>query len=178
MIVSDVAWNWKSPGPRQATPQVSRGVRHTRKELLKIRLEVTRQRKITPWGVLVTCLVALFALGAGSQANSLEDLLQRWEARDGAAFIEVGHELSEHFVLHPRQFMKLMADNPESWRSWLERLPVHTLTVFREGGLTECEQLRSRMIESAESLVSDPTLSDRAGELLTVLKSTTVREIN
>ncbi len=133
--------------------------------------------------VLVIGLLAISNLSGATpdrcgSTSSLDGLLERWAKRDGVAFIEVGHEMSECFVSQPRQFLQVMSRNPEAWLSWLEGLPVHTLTAFREGARAECEALQKQMMTAAESLTSDPALGQEAKALLSELRRTAVREID
>ncbi len=56
--------------------------------------------------------LVILAITLGSEvsrgSDSLDDLLDRWKARDGMVGIEVGYELSEYFVAHPRDFLESM----------------------------------------------------------------------
>lgn len=144
---------------------------------MKTRSESAKCRLASCCGFLIILVITLSSAVARGSCDSLDDLLERWKARDGVAGIEVGHELSEYFVSHPREFLESMNRNQEAWAPWLERLPVHTLTAFREGAEVDCEVLRQNMIAAAEPMVDDPTLSQMADKLLGVLRSTMVRSI-
>jgi hypothetical protein len=108
----------------------------------------------------------------------LQALMQQWIVRDGAATVEVGHQLSLCFVSTPREFLLAMSKEPETWRTWLDELPVHTCTVYREGARSEVEQLRSRMLSRVKRYAADREVGLLARELRTKLEVTAIREID
>ena len=92
--------------------------------------------------------------------TDIPKLVERWKDRDGAAFAEVGIELSKAFVRAPQAFMKVMQEDRESYDSWLNGIAQHTFTIYRSSGEVEddlymayYEKLKQLMIGKAESLL-------------------------
>ena len=66
-------------------------------------------------GVMAVVAIVAFvswlpaATSAPDSQGELQALLDRWATRDGAATIEVGHEMSVFFVARPRDFLLAMS---------------------------------------------------------------------
>ena len=64
----------------------------------------------------------------------MDDLMDRWRKKDGAAFLEVGGDLSRSLIRSPRSFIATMQDDEKSFGEWLESLETHTFTMFQAAG--------------------------------------------
>ncbi len=90
--------------------------------------------------------------------TSTPKLIQAWKQRDGAAFQEVGTELSKTFVKSPEAFLSSMSENPKELQDWIDDLETHTFTIFESRSELEdelyvayYEKLKSLMIDAARS---------------------------
>ena len=96
---------------------------------------------------------------------NIDDLIDRWKRRDGAAFQEVGYELSEAVVKSPEEFLVAMADNQAAFNAWLESLPHNTFTTYESRNVLQddlytayYERLRDLMIEAVSAFHDDPKI--------------------
>lgn len=72
----------------------------------------------------------LSALDKREGAPDIGQLIEQWKKRDGAAFTEVGTELSKSFVKSPAAFLSVMKSNPDVLASWLDNIDTNTFTMF------------------------------------------------
>ena len=86
--------------------------------------------------------------------SSIPELLTQWRHRDGALSQEVGTELSKALVKTPRAFFKAMANDPDSFDSWLKDISTHTFTVLESEGELE-DDLYTAYYEKLKSLMED-----------------------
>ena len=115
--------------------------------------------------------------------SDIPKLVERWKDRDGAAFAEVGTELSKALVRAPQAFMKVMQDDCESYDSWLNGIAQHTFTIYESSGEVEddlymayYEKLKQLMASAAESLL-DGEFEAEAKQILGVLKTVKISRI-
>jgi hypothetical protein len=126
----------------------------------------------------------LKTLEQAAKGGTIEELLARWRRRDGAAFQEVGSELSKAAAQNPGGFLAAMAQDQDSYRSWLEGLQYHTFTIYESSSDLEdqlyrayYERLRSLIIESVSSYSNDSRLGSLAKEICGALEQIEIREI-
>ena len=115
---------------------------------------------------------------------NIDDLIDRWKRRDGAAFQEVGYELSEAVVKSPEEFLVAMAGNQSAFNAWLESLPYNTFTTYESGNVLQddlyaayYERLRERMIEAVSAFHDDPKIGGIAKLISQRLSAIEVRSI-
>ena len=114
---------------------------------------------------------------------SIPDLIARWRRRDGALFYEIGTDLSKALAKSPRAFLRAMANDPESFDSWIQGLETHTFILHAPDDDLEQELYRA-YYEKLKHLMEDrlrsllPTdLKDEASRVLTALSDVNIREI-
>ena len=141
------------------------------------------------WAVSVLSATLLTAVGhpfllsqTSSTDSTIAALVGKWDKRDGAAFIEVGSQLSEQFVLHGTSFFRVMKKHPKSFQSWIDELPSSTFTVYDYKDSadsvhlrSESVKLRSDMIARAKELSQSPGFSKMAKRLTAALKKVQIR---
>ena len=127
--------------------------------------------------------VLLNALEEYLGESSISDLMVQWRRRDGALFQEVGMDLSKALVKSPRAFLRAMADDIESFDSWVRGLEVHTFTVHGPDDELEDdlytayhERLKTLMQERLRDLVGSE-LDDQASRVLSALRGVTIQRI-
>ena len=115
--------------------------------------------------------------------TSLPDLIAQWRQRDGASVQEVGTQLSKSLVTAPRAFLQAMANDPESFDSWLEDIETHTFTLFESSGELEddlytayYDRLKTRMEERLGNLLGTD-LDGEASRVLAALDRVAVQRI-
>lgn len=114
---------------------------------------------------------------------SISDLLDQWRRRDGALFQEVGTKLSKALVDSPRTFLQAMANDSESFDSWIEGIQTHTFTLYESDGELEddlytayYQKLKTLMEDRVRSML-DTELDKEASRVLSALLGTTIRRI-
>jgi len=110
--------------------------------------------------------------------DRVERLIGMWDARDGAAFIEVGSSLSEALVEAPDDFFFAMSAHPSSFDSWLSALPESTFTAYASERLPAIAALLPAMRSAAARFrhhVRYGAMATRLSERLSVI---TIREID
>jgi hypothetical protein len=120
----------------------------------------------------------LRSLDARAAQPSIENLMERWRRRDGAAVTEVGYALSEAAVTSPEVFLSLMQKDPESFEAWLADLQHHTFTVHElwSGPVQQdlytafYERLRQLMLEAMNRVTDDPQLARLASEVIATVE--------
>ncbi|RBP49349.1 hypothetical protein [Arenicella xantha] len=115
--------------------------------------------------------------------STVPQLVADWKMRDGAAFQEVGTELSKAFVLSPEAFLKEMSENPTDFKDWIEGLETHTFTIYESTTdlddqlyIAYYEKLRALMIEAAIACKSTG-FSEAASKIEEALMKTEIRRI-
>ena len=110
-------------------------------------------------------------------------LIEDWKKRDGAAFQEVGTELSKSFVQSPEAFLASMNINSKEFDDWLDGLEVHTFTIYESRSELDdelyqayYEKLKSLMLQAAEACESSK-YRDEARRIKNVLEKTQIRRI-
>lgn len=58
------------------------------------------------------------------------DLVNKFQNRDGAQFVELSYNLSKMLVLNDSVFFKVMFNNQDTFCSWIEGLQKGTFTVY------------------------------------------------
>lgn len=88
--------------------------------------------------------------------TTIPQLIKDWKQRDGAAFQEIGTELSKSFVQSPESFLAAMSKNPKELNDWIDGLGTHTFTIYEsrtelddELYLAFYEKLKSLMLDAA-----------------------------
>ena len=110
--------------------------------------------------------------------DRFERLITLWDARDGAALVEVGSSLSEAFAAEPNGFFVAMAAHPSSFDSWLAALPRSTFTAYTPERLPAITALLPAMRSAAEAFRNHPRHGGMAARLADQLSSITIREID
>jgi hypothetical protein len=136
-------------------------------------------------GVAAVVVFASLRAAAGESRPDWTKLIDLWKRRDGAAFIEVGDQVSHALITDPKGFCSAFAAEPLEFTSWLSDLGVHTFTDFRASTAGEREasershaKLRQQMERAATSLKAEPECIDISTRLLEVLKKTQGRIID
>ena len=100
---------------------------------------------------------------------NIDELVDRWRRRDGAAFQEVGYELSEAVVKSTQEFLHAMASERSAFNTWLEGLAYHTFTMYESRNALQddlytayYERLRACMIDAVSAFHGDPQIGDIA----------------
>jgi hypothetical protein len=110
-------------------------------------------------------------------------LVESWRKRDGAAFQEVGTELSKSFVQSPEVFLAAMSQNTKDFNDWLDGIEAHTFTIYESR--TELddelyhayyEKLKSLMLHAAEAFESS-AYSDEAKRIINALRKVEIRRV-
>jgi hypothetical protein len=98
-------------------------------------------------------------------------------------FQEVGTKLSKALVDSPRAFLQAMANDSESFDSWIDGIQTHTFTLYESDGELEddlytayYEKLKTLMEDRVRSML-DTELDKEASRVLSALLSTTIRKI-
>jgi len=106
--------------------------------------------------------------------TNIAELMAQWKKRDGAAWAEIGTELSKAFVRSPLSFLRIMKTNESDFVAWLAKMEHHTFTLFEartdlDGDLYQAyyEKLLQRMKEAASNALE----SDCKGEAQRVLSA-------
>ncbi len=114
----------------------------------------------------------------------IDELVDRWRRRDGAAFQEVGCELSEAVVKSPQEFLHSMASSHSEFDAWLEGLPYHTFTIYESRNALQddlytayYERLRALMTEAVSAFHDDPQIGHIAKQISDALLETEIRAI-
>ena len=125
----------------------------------------------------------LDALEDRLRETDIPKLVEQWKDSDGAAFAEIGTELSKALVCAPRTFMQVMRDDTESYNSWLKGIAQHTFTIYESQGEVEddlyiayYEELKQLMINAAESLI-DGEFEAEAKRALSALEAINISRI-
>ena len=115
---------------------------------------------------------------------NIDELVDRWRRRDGAAFQEVGYELSEAVVKSPQEFLQAMVSERSAFNTWLEGLAYHTFTMYESRNALQddlytayYERLRARMIDAVSAFHGDPQIGNIAKLISQRLSETEVRAI-
>lgn len=115
---------------------------------------------------------------------NIDDLVDRWKRRDGAAFQEVGYELSEALVKSPQEFLVSMAGNQSAFNAWLKSLPHTTFTTYESRNVLQddlytayYERLRERMMDAVSAFHDDPNIGRIAKLISQRLSAIEVRSI-
>ncbi len=110
-------------------------------------------------------------------------LVEDWKKRDGAAFQEVGTELSKSFVQSPEAFLSTMNKNDKEFEDWLDGIGTHTFTIYESRAELDdelyqayYEKLKSLMIEAAKAC-ENTMYGDKAKRIKEVLEKTEIRRI-
>ena len=118
------------------------------------------------------------------ESINIEELVDRWRRRDGAAFQEVGYELSEAVVKSPQEFLHAMASAQSEFKTWLKDLPYHTFTIYESRNALQddlytayYERLRSLMIDAVSAFHDDPQIGGIAKLISQRLLKTEVRAV-
>jgi hypothetical protein len=115
--------------------------------------------------------------------TTVPQLIDTWRQRDGAAFQEIGTELSKSFVQSPEAFLAAMSKNPKELNDWLNELGTHTFTIYESRAeiddelyLAFYEKLKSLMLDAAKSC-KNSEYKDIAARIEDVLNKVEVRRI-
>ena len=119
-----------------------------------------------------------------SETINIDELLARWQRRDGAAFQEVGYELSEAVVKSPQQFLHAMNRSESAFKAWLEGLSHHTFTIYESRNALQddlytayYERLQTRMIDAVSAFRDDPEIGNTANLIRQRLLETEIRSV-
>lgn len=117
-------------------------------------------------------------------STDIDSLITSWQTADGAAVLEVGEELSKAAIRSPREFLRVMSENPEDFDRWLKQLQHHTFTVFQSRNKLDdelygayYERLRLRLLETMRTFSRDPTYGTIAQRIAETTAGVTVRTI-
>jgi len=98
-------------------------------------------------------------------------------------FVEVGDQLTKIFLNTPNEFMKAMADTPQSFEAWLEGLETISFTNFNAVGKAEdsmeiakMEKLKEMMLERC-NLLKGTSFVERAEKIEDRLQKIVTRNI-
>ncbi len=95
--------------------------------------------------------------------TSVPQLIEDWKHRDGAAFQEIGTELSKSFVQSPEAFLAAMSNNPQELQDWIDGLENHTFTIFESRSELE-DELYLVFYEKLKDLMLDATKACKNSE--------------
>ena len=120
-----------------------------------------------------------------SELVNIDELVDRWQRRDGAAFQEIGYELSEAAARSPRGFLHAMSSNKSALNTWIEGLPYHTFTIYESQNdlqddlyMAYYERLRLRMITAVSFFHDDPDIGGTAKLISQRLSEMKVRAVS
>lgn len=112
--------------------------------------------------------------------NTLDILINIWNNRDGV----VGAEVTEYFVLalinKPHEIIKLFAKYPESFETWVDRIPSNILTDYGENSNVINNQ-RKQIIHSLKkykTAIVDDKFKKMSNKIIDKLNKTKIRVID
>ena len=119
-----------------------------------------------------------------AESINVDELVDRWRRRDGAAFREVGYELSEAVVKSPQEFLHAMESDLSAFNAWLESLPYHTFTIYESRNALQddlytayYERLQARMIDAVSAFHDDSQIGRIAKLISQRLSETDIRAV-
>jgi hypothetical protein len=127
--------------------------------------------------VLCVLLLTLFASCVTTPRRRATDLVERWQDRDGAAFLEAGSELTDLAITHPEAFFSAFSANPAAYATWLASIGTHS---FRNFGGESAARLNIRLQslrETAEKYSSHEKCRSMAKSLEQRLRNVSVTAV-
>jgi len=125
----------------------------------------------------VVALIVTACETAAHHDRTMKTLFDRWDARDGAEFLEVGAAISDTAIAHPEPFFRAAISRPNSYQSWLEQVSVHSFRDFGSVDRARLERRLSALRGVASRFSRDPRFAGAARQLedhLTHVEITTV----
>ncbi len=115
--------------------------------------------------------------------TTMPQLIENWKKHDGAAFYDVGTELSKSFVQSPEAFLSSMSANKKEFDDWLNNIGVHTFTICEsrtelDDELYQAyyEKLKSLILQAAKAC-EDSQYSAEAKRIKEVLEKTEIGRV-
>jgi hypothetical protein len=126
----------------------------------------------------------LDSLEARKGKQDLPDLIKAFKNRDGAQFIEIGHELSIHLIKSTKFFFEVMESETQVFSDWLDELETSTFTVFAAKDEIDEEleyakhlKLKELMTEKVQDFIKNNERNKNAESVLARLKEIKIRSI-
>lgn len=138
--------------------------------------------------VILFIVLAIYGVPAQStftDSSHIEELIQKWDNRDGEQFIEIGSELSKCFVENDSVFLERMSRHDKSFESWVDHLQASSFTAY-EAGDDSVEQvlysafynkLKELMLDKAKKWINDSKYKLMAAALIRKLNTIEIRSI-
>ena len=127
-------------------------------------------------GTLLLLAVAAFA-SASENANRLNELVEQWPKRDGAAAFELSLGISHCLVADDKVFFEVMNRQRATFGEWLAGIADETFVAWKPAQRPTLEKLRKDMLVAARRRSTDRQFGDLAKALASKLQTVKIRVV-
>jgi hypothetical protein len=127
--------------------------------------------------IIIFILIFVSISYSQEEIKNFDDLIIKWENRDGVQRLELSPLLAKKFILEDTIFLAKMNKNKKVFNSWVENLQNDIFTIYNYKDSVDIkletarlEKLRELMIDTANKFKDDKKYGNTAENLIDMLK--------